>query len=147
MNDHILTVSVDDQGVLHSELVGSIPVEKVPQLEQDIELCKRTVREAYQRRNIAFRSLIDLTKFEGTYAPKAISVLAAYMKANKPFVFRSAAFGGGDMTNLAANIVATMAGRDNLAFFKTREQAEAWLSKTDEPAASQMVTSDRIPTQ
>jgi hypothetical protein len=136
MDNRILSVTVDDRGVLHTSLVGSIPNEKVVALEADIAVAKQTIRDAYQRRSIAFRSLIDLTKFEGTYAPKAIGVLAAYMKANKPFVFRSAAFGGGDMTNLAANIVATMAGRDNLAFFKTREQAEVWLSKTDAPAPS-----------
>lgn len=140
MDNRILSIIVDDHGVIHTSLVGSIPGEKVAALEADIAVAKHTIRDAYQRRSIAFRSLIDLTKFEGTYAPKAIGVLAAYMKANKPFVFRSAAFGGGDMTNLAANIVATMAGRDNLCFFKTREQAEAWLSKTDTQASSDAAT-------
>ncbi|MBP9757663.1 MAG: hypothetical protein KBD06_03630 [Candidatus Pacebacteria bacterium] len=147
MSEKILTVSVDEQGELHSSLTGSIPNEKVPQLEQEIAEAKALIREAYQRRNIEFRSLIDLTQFEGTYAPKAIAVLAAYMKANKPFVFRSAAFGGGDMTNLAANIVATMAGRDNLAFFKTREQAEEWLAKIDAPVVSGVLPRDTTPTQ
>lgn len=140
MNERILTVSADDNGVLHSTLVGAIPLERVPQLEQEIAEAKETVKAAYQKRSIEFRSLIDLTNFGGTYAPKAIGVLAAYMKANKPFVFRSAAFGGGDMTNLAANIVATMAGRDNLAFFKTREQAEKWLFETDKPVMSPVVS-------
>jgi hypothetical protein len=139
MSERMLSVAVDDHGVLHSSLVGAIPAERVPQHEQEIAEAKAIIKDAYQRRSIEFRSLIDLTKFEGTYAPKAIGVLAAYMKANKPFVFRSAAFGGGDMTNLAANIVATMAGRDNLAFFKTREQAEQWLAQIEPPVVSPMV--------
>lgn len=131
MNEPALTLSVDEHGLLHTALVGSIPAEKVDQLKKEIEVAKAIIKEEYQKRGINFKSLIDLSRFEGTYAPSAIAELAAYMKANKPYVFKSAAFGGGDTTNLAANIVATIAGRDNLAFFHSKEEAEAWLAKTE----------------
>lgn len=130
MQERILSVAVDDNGVMYSTLRGSVPADAIPMLEQDIANCKAIVHEEYQKRGIQLRSLIDLTQFDGTYVPKAISILASYMKSNKPFVSKSAAFGGKDMTNLAANIVASMAGRDNLMFFKTRAEAEHWLRKS-----------------
>ncbi len=130
MNERVLTISIDDEGIMRSQLHGSVTADRIPMLEQDIENCKSIVREEYQKRGLQLRSLIDLTDFEGTYVPKAISILAAYMKANKPFVLKSAAFGGKDMTNLAANIVASIAGRDNLMFFKSKEQAEAWIHRS-----------------
>lgn len=124
-----MSITVDEHGVLHTSLRGSITNDAIPMLEQDIANARAIVKEEYQKRGLQFTSLIDLTQFDGTYVPKAISILASYMKSNKPFVVRSAAFGGKDMTNLAANIVATIAGRDNLMFFKTKEEAEAWLAK------------------
>ncbi len=129
MSERIMSITVDEHGVLHTSLRGSITNDAIPMLEQDIANARAIVKEEYQKRGLQFTSLIDLTQFDGTYVPKAISILASYMKSNKPFVVRSAAFGGKDMTNLAANIVATIAGRDNLMFFKTKEEAEAWLAK------------------
>ncbi len=126
-----MIVAVDEKGVLCTQLLGSITADNIVLLERDIETARAIVKEEYQKRGIQFKSLIDLSGFDGTYVPKAISALAAYMKGNKPFVFRSATFGGKEMTNLAANIVATIAGRDNLMFFKTKQEAEAWLNQSD----------------
>ena len=129
MTEHILITAVDEAGVLHTSLQGSIGEDRLNVLEQDVETAKAMVLAYYQKHGAKLRSLIDLTGFDGTYVPKAIAILATYMKSNTQFVSQSAAFGGQDSTTLAANIIASIAGRDNLKFFKTREEAEAWLSK------------------
>lgn len=129
MSDPVMTLLVDEHGVLHTALVGNIPSDRVAALQLEVDEAKRRVHDEYSRRGMKFKSLIDLSQFGGTYVPKAIAILADYMKSNKPYVEKSAAFGGATTTNLAANIVATLAGRDNLAFFKTEEEARTWLSK------------------
>lgn len=131
MNDRVLIVSVDEQGTLVSALHGTISAERIGVLEQDTRSAQAVIKEEYLKRGIKFKSLIDLSDFSGTYVPKALAVLGAYMKSNKPFIQKSAGFGAGSTTTLAANIVASLAGRDDISFFKTRQEAEAWLKGHD----------------
>ncbi len=131
MNERILVVSVDEAGILHSSLHGAITAERMQILDQDTRSAHAIVKEEYLKRGIKFKSLIDLSDFSGTYVPKALSILGAYMKSNKPFIQKSAGFGAGATTTLAANIVASLAGRDDIYFFKSKEEASAWLSKSD----------------
>lgn len=129
MEDKVLRVTIDDEGMLRSELIGAITAERVQQLKRDVAEAKLIVYGEYQKRGARFKSIIDLTKFEGTYVPEAMSTVADFMRSNKSFIEKGAAFGGGDATNIAGNIAATLAGRDNLAFFKDESEARAWLAE------------------
>jgi hypothetical protein len=127
MEEPVLTVSFDEAGVMRAQLIGAITSDRLPALKSDIAEAKLKIYGEYQKRGAKFQSLIDLTKFNGTYVPEAMSLLAELMRSNKSFVEKSAAYGGSQSTNVAANILVTLAGRDNVQFFGTEGQAKEWL--------------------
>ncbi len=129
-SDKVLTVSIDEAGVLRAALLGAITSDRVQQLKQDVAEAKLIVYGEFQKRGAKFKSLIDLTRFEGTYVPEAMSTVADFMRSNKSFIEKGAGYGGSAASNTAGNIVATLAGRDNLAFFESEDEARAWLAES-----------------
>lgn len=124
----ILDLSVTPEGILYSKLTGSVTSEKIEELRKEVATAKLVVYGEYQRRNAKFKSLIDLTEFGGTYVPEALAILSELMRANKSYIEKSALFGGGDAVTTAANIVTSFSSRDNISFFKTKEEALTWLN-------------------
>lgn len=128
MDERVLSVSIEPDGMVRARLMGSITADRVSALKRDIAEAKLIFYGEYQKRGAKVKTLIDLTQFNGTYVPEAMSMLAELMRSNKSYVEKSAAFGGSSSTNVAANILVTLAGRDNVGFFGTEAQARAWLS-------------------
>jgi hypothetical protein len=87
------------------------------------------VEAAFAQRGKKLLGLVDLTEYTGTFSTKALPVLSGYMKANKQFIEKTAGFGAGRTTTLAANVITSLAGRGDISFFKTREEALTWLLK------------------
>lgn len=127
--DKVLGTQILAEGLLHIYFVGDLSEARMQQLEHDVAEAKEYIRSQYGRTGKKFRTLIDLTKFTGIYAPAAMTVLADFEKFNAPYMDKSAGFGGGTTTNIAANIVSHLSGRDNIEFFKTKEEALAWLKE------------------
>ena len=127
MNDSVLRTTIDESGLIHSSLHGSIPAERIPQLESDIRTGHVLLESEFAKRGKKLRVLVDLTDFSGAYDTKGIIVLAKYVRSNKPFVEKSAGFGAGRAVSLAANVVTALGGRSDISFFKTGEEALAWL--------------------
>ena len=124
----ILDLSVTPEGILYTRLTGSVTMDKIEILRKEIATAKLVVYGEYQKRNAKFKSLIDLTEFDGTYVPEALAMMSELMRSNKSYVEKSALFGGGETITAAANIVTSFAVRDNVSFFKTKEEAVAWLN-------------------
>lgn len=124
----ILEIGVTREGVLYTKLRGSVTPERIDDLRKEVATAKLVVYGEYQRRNAKFKSLIDATDFSGTYVPEALAILSELMRSNTSYVEKSALFGVGEAVKTAANIVTSFAGRENLAFFKTKEEALAWLN-------------------
>ncbi len=141
MNDRVLTLEVLPNGVIHSSLHGAITAAHLAMLDEDIRTGHAAIEAAHTAHGAPLQSLINLSDFSGTYVPKALSMLAAYMKSNKPFIRKSAGYGAGPTTTLAANIVASLAGRDDIYFFKSKEEALTWLSKSDAPTPAPIIGS------
>lgn len=127
-DDIVLEVTVDESGIIHTALRGAIGPERIPALKHDIAIAKELVRDGYQKRGLKLKSLIDLSGFAGTNEPTAMSLLAEYMQANKPFVAKSALFGAEGTTKLAADVVSAIARREDLSAFKSKEDALAYLA-------------------
>ena len=133
MDEKVIEVNVDG-GIIYTKLNGEITAGRVEALKHDVEIAKDIIRGEHHRIGIKLKSLIDLSNFDGTYEAGALSVLAEYMNENKPYVEKSAAYGAKEMTALAADVVSAMAKRDDIKFFKTREEAFAWLTAAPQAA-------------
>lgn len=127
-HNSILDLSVTPEGMLYTRLTGSVTSDNIEELRKEVATAKLVVYGEYQRRNAKFKSLIDVTDFSGTYVPEALAMLSELMRANKSYVEKSALFGISETVTAAANIVTSFSGRENLSFFKTKEEAMAWLN-------------------
>lgn len=123
----IIDLTVTPEGTLYTRLTGSVTSENLDELRKEVATAKLVVYGEYQKRNAKFKSLIDITGFSGTYVPEALAILSDLMRANKSYIEKSAIFGVGDAVKTAANIVTSFSGRDNISFFKSKEEAVAWL--------------------
>ena len=124
----LLEVSVSPDGIMLSRLSGAITGDRIEDLRRDVATAKLVAYGEYQRRGAKFKSLVDLTDFKGVYVPEALSLLAELMRANKSYIQKSAMFGGSEATTIAANMVVIFSDRNNISFFKTKDEALVWLN-------------------
>jgi hypothetical protein len=128
MEDHVLKTYIDEHGILNSSVHGTVLHDRIPQLEKDIETAEALVQNEFEKRGSKkFRALIDLSDFTGTFDTHTLELVGGYMKKNKPYIEKTAGFGASRTATLAANVVSAMGGRDNISFFRTRDDALAWL--------------------
>lgn len=123
-----LTINVDPSGLVCTSLNGDLSQERLPQLKEDVERANAFIKEQSGAAGRKLRSIVDLTNFSGVYVPDVMMVLAAYEKENSPYIEKTAGFGGQENVVFAAEIVSGLSRRDNISFFKTKEEALAWLN-------------------
>lgn len=129
MQPQVMTVSLQGDGYLLTTIEGDLSEERIATLKDDIERSGTFIRNEFEKHGQKkFKALIDLTKFSGVYTPEVLLVLAEYEKHNAPYIEKSAGFGGAASTRLAAEIVSGFSGRENISFFKTKDEALAWLA-------------------
>jgi hypothetical protein len=85
-----------------------------------------TTSESADRKPICV--IIDISTFEMYSDPQVLTVLAQLMRADNPYVRKTATFGGRIDQEMIENIIKGFAGRDNLQNFKTEAEAMEWLA-------------------
>lgn len=122
-----LQLSVRPDGVVMLRLVGDLSDERLSELTQAIETDQGTLKEQFRLQGKGLRILFDLSQFSGVYSAKAVSEMARFAKGNTGVVQKTACFGGPKAVKMAAEVVVALSGRDNIKFFSTEVEAEAWL--------------------
>jgi hypothetical protein len=120
LDEHGLTLVKTDDGLIRSRFCGT---EDVPAHEADavfariraIMAAHAPVRHLLDGRDITLDSLALRWK------------LAQHMGQQRAFIAKSAVVSGSTTTRTLASVVVRASGRTNVRFFKTMDEAEAWL--------------------
>lgn len=116
--DDILPLSI-------SGLYQSSDVEGLKNWSQGVQKDTKVLSERLGKK---VKVLIDLRTAIGYTDPRILIVFAELMKANDPYVLKTATFGGTKEHEMAEEIIKMFALRNNLKNFKTQEEALTWLN-------------------
>ncbi|MBI2640168.1 MAG: STAS/SEC14 domain-containing protein [Candidatus Sungbacteria bacterium] len=121
------TVEAGKDGIIHLALKGHIGSEHLTGLSVWAEEVKRVVRREHEKGEKVL-VVTDISKLEN-YHPEALSTLAELLKANEPYIERSATFGGSQFIIIAQDIIRALSGRTNFRGFQTEAEALQWLKE------------------
>ena len=119
-------VEVDQNNIIHLNLGNLDTHDSLSDLKEWAEDVKRIVMETYEKTNKKVLIAINITNLK-KYETDAFLILTSLMKANKPYVLKSATFGGEETIILAQKILCALSGRHNFEAFTTKEKALTWL--------------------
>ncbi len=122
-------VETKDHGVVVMRLIGTLTDQNFDALKIGVEEAKKKVHEIYDQTKSMVRVLFDISEFTGTYNVGAMSAMVDLEKHNRPYVAKTAIFGGSDAARIATEVTITLIGQPSLKMFKTKEEAEEWLLK------------------
>lgn len=126
-HDSPLVISEED-GRVSLALIGGLTADRLDALKEAVEAGKKAIEAAYHRTGARIDTLFDLSGFTGEYAIEAMDIMADFARRDTPFVRRTAAFGAPSMKGaMAGEVTAAFAGRENIKFFRTKDEALAWL--------------------
>jgi hypothetical protein len=125
---HAVEVGIEKEGgyiviAFHGDLIR----DTVEEFKQELDFASGVVEKYYKDTGAKVHILLDMSDFSGNYALDALSALVAFARHNKPFVERTASFGGSDKVIMAGEVAIALSGRDNIKLFKRRDDALAWL--------------------
>lgn len=114
--------------ILPLAISGLYESRDVDSLKSWSEGVQRETKDLSERLQKKIRVLIDLRAAIGYTDPKVLIVFAELMKANDPYVLKTATFGGTKEHEMAEEMIKMFALRNNLKNFKTEEEAITWLN-------------------
>ena len=109
------------------QLHGMLTDTNFEELKGNIDEAKKVVKDVYNG-GVSAKVLFDLTDFSGTYNVPSMLAFKELEAHNRPFVKKTALFGGSMAARVAAELTLELIGQDNLKIFKTRDEAHAWLN-------------------
>lgn len=110
-------------------LAGSLSSEFIEPLKTSVRVATQMTKNYFEQKKQKVKILFDMTTFTGEYSIGAFEIMVSFARETKPFVERTACFGGPTIGLAAGEMVTTLSGRDNIKFFKTKEEALAWLNE------------------
>jgi hypothetical protein len=121
-------VVVGEDGVVYMRLIGTLDRSNFDALKAEVEHAKATVKAESERRGALVPVSFDLTDFSGTYNVEAMLAMKGLEEHNRPYVLKTALFGGSTAARVAAELTLALIGQKNLQMFATKDEALAWLS-------------------
>jgi hypothetical protein len=74
-------------------------------------------------------SLFSITNVEGVlYDSETKTIIAEWMDVNRPYVRQGAVIGLDGIKRIMVNSILKMSGRNNMKFFRARDEAVQWLA-------------------
>lgn len=128
MNDPFIA-SVDETGRITMKLSGNLNDDNFETLKKQIEAAKQLVKSESEKRGAKVPALFDLSAFTGTYNVGAMLAMKGLEEHNRPYLTKTAIYGGSPAAQVAAELTLALIHKDNLKIFPTRAEAEAWLSE------------------
>lgn len=124
-----MTTEIRDDGIMYMKLTGGLGNDVVEGLQSAVRVGTQMIKNHQEKTGKNVNILFDMTTFTGEYSVSALQVFVDFSKETKPFVAKTACYGGPVTGQVAGEMVATLAGRDNIHFFGTEEKALAWLQE------------------
>lgn len=121
------TVTLDTDGIIRMKLAGSLTEENKESLLATIEKAKALVKDTAGAQHAKARVSFDLTDFTGTYNVDAMLAMKGMADHNRPFIKKTAVFGGSSLAQVAAELTIELINDPTIKMFSTREEAESWL--------------------
>ncbi len=123
-----ITVEVDGDNIVHLALVGDLLEDKTDALVSGLTQAVAIISQLHDVQQKKVDVLTDMSQFDGQYSIKAFTAMVGFVNDTKPYVGKSAVFGGSDKGKMAAEMVIALAHRDNtIKVFPSKEEALAWL--------------------
>jgi hypothetical protein len=120
-------VSLGEGDLVYMQLVGSLDAVNLEILKMQIDAAKRLVKAESEKRDRKLRVLFDLTHFTGTYNVESMIAMKGLEEYNRPYLTKTAVFGGSAAAQIAAELTLEIIGRDNIKLFHSKEEAQDWL--------------------
>lgn len=122
-----ITITTEPQGYILLKFNGDLVQGTVEVFKKELSDASAFIQQQHHEQGGPVRILLDTTSFTGNYALDALGALVTFAKENKPFVLKTAAFGGSDKVRMAGEAAIALSGRDNIHIFKDRVDAVMWL--------------------
>lgn len=122
-------ITLNPGGFVYMQLIGSLDDKNFEALKVAVEGAKKMVRDEFDKQGHMVNVLFDLSEFTGTYNVGAMLAMKGLEEHNRPYVAKSAIFGGSPAAQVAAELTLALIGKDNLKLFGSRAEAEAWLKE------------------
>ncbi len=120
---------IDADGFVSMRLTGTLSIENFEELKTSVENAKQMVKKYSDERHGQVKALFDLSNFTGVYNVGAMTAMKDLADHNRPYLSRSAVFGGSDLARVAADVTIAFIGDPTIKLFKTREEAVEWLKR------------------
>jgi len=117
-----LQIAVESKGHVLLKVCGSLTKEHVDSLKGTIAAAEGVIKERFAKTGKKVKVLLDFSEFDGTYDVEAMQLMIDFAKSNSEFVEKTAAFGTRSF-QMVGEVIATLAGRKNITFFPTQEEA------------------------
>lgn len=122
-----ITVTIEPQDYIMIQFNGDLAKETVDVFKQELADASVLIQKQHHEHGKPVRILLDTTGFTGNYELEALGALVAFAKTNKPFVLKTATFGGSDKVRMAGEAAIALSGRDNIHMFQNKVDAVIWL--------------------
>ena len=113
------------------KLSGKPSLDDLASMKASVMEAEETIKSLFSKEGRKIKILLDMSEWYMGHDMEADSqimeLMTLFARQNSTFVNRTAAFGGPSEAQSAGEIVASFADRDNIRFFKTKEEALAWL--------------------
>ena len=120
-------VTLGEGDLVYMKLIGALDAVNLEILKSQVTAAKKLVREESEKRDRKLRVSFDLTQFSGTNNVESMIEMKNLEEHNRPYVLKTAVFGGSPAAQIAAELTLELIHRDNLRLFPSKEEAEEWL--------------------
>jgi acetylornithine/succinyldiaminopimelate/putrescine aminotransferase len=123
------TVKLDPDGYIAMRLEGDLSAENFNALKDTVEEAKVVVKKYSEEKKGMVPVLFDLSGFTGVYNVGAMMAMKDLSDHNRPFVKKTAVFGGSPLARVAAELTIEFINDPTIRMFQDRESALEWLLK------------------
>ena len=123
MDKRPLEIHVESGNLVVLKFAGDLTKEALAELKQEILAGEVLIKQAWEQAGRKVRVLIDMSEFTGEYDGEGMQLMTEFARANKNVIAKTACFGGNAHSIIAGEMVAALADRDNIHFFRSRTEA------------------------
>ncbi len=123
------TVKLDPDGYVSMRLEGDLSAENFNAVKDTVEEAKTIVKSYSDEKKGMIPVLFDLSGFTGVYNVGAMMAMKDLSDHNRPFVKKTAVFGGSPLARVAAELTIEFINDPTIRMFQDRDTALEWLLK------------------
>ena len=123
------SVKLDPDGYVSMRLEGDLSSENFDSLKETVEEAKSVVKKFSEEKRGMVPVLFDLSGFTGVYNVGAMMAMKDLSDHNRPFVKKTAVFGGSPLARVAAELTIEFINDPTIRMFQDRDSALEWLLK------------------